>query len=74
MEKEKFKHKPGKGSLFYNEKSNDKQPDVKGTIVLPNGEEYRISGWKKEGGKGEYYSLAIDTYNNNGSGGEGLPF
>ena len=67
MEKEKFKHKPGTGTLFWNEKSNEKQPDIKGTIVLPDGTEYRLSGWKKAGNRGEFFSMAIDTYNGGGS-------
>jgi hypothetical protein len=64
--------------MFFNQKTNDKQPDIKGTIVLPDGQEYRISAWKKDGNKGEYYSLAVDTYNSGGitatTSSDGLPF
>ena len=30
-----YKHKNGTGSLFFNEKKHDKQPDLRGTIVTP---------------------------------------
>lgn len=58
---EKFKHKAGTGTMFFQEKAHEKQPDIKGTIVTPDGNEYRVSGWKRSGNKGDFYSLAIDT-------------
>lgn len=60
---EKFKHKNGMGSMFPNEyKKTDSQPSWRGTIVLPNGEEWRIAAWSKSGVKGDYLSLALDQY------------
>lgn len=70
-----YKAKPGTGTLFNNEKSNERQPDMRGKIITPDGKEYKISAWKKEGQKGEFLSLAIDTYNQGGDGsGNNLPF
>lgn len=70
-----YKHKPGQGTLFINEKSNERQPDMRGKIITPDGIEYKISAWKKQGAKGEFYSLAIDTYQKEGkTDGNNLPF
>ena len=56
----KFKNDPGFGQLFrnkYKEKSN--QPDHKGSITDPNGKEWDISAWIKEGANGKFFSLSI---------------
>lgn len=74
---EKFKHKNGSGTMFNNEKTKDNQPDFKGTIVTPDGQEWRVSGWKKSNPKGEFISLAIEEprYKDSAEGGgSGLPF
>lgn len=60
---DKFKHKNGTGTLFTNDKkTTEKQPSMRGSIVTPDGTEYRISAWKKDGKNGEFFSLAVDTY------------
>ena len=41
-----YERKDGDGSLFQNEKQNDRQPDYRGTALL-GGKEYEIAGWKK---------------------------
>lgn len=76
---EKFKHKNGMGTLFFQEKAHEKQPDIKGNAVAPDGTELKISGWKKSGAKGEFYSIAIEVagqYNNSAPSDDrgGLPF
>jgi hypothetical protein len=61
---ESFKHKPGNGSLFKNNyKEKEQQPDFQGSIVLQDGTEQQIAGWKKEGANGPFISLSIsDPY------------
>lgn len=75
---EKFKHKAGTGTLFFQEKAHEKQPDIKGTLVTPDGNEFKVSGWKKSGMKGEWYSLSVEVagqFNGNQSTeNSGLPF
>lgn len=52
-----YEHKEGQGSLFKNEKANDRQPDFKGTIVI-GGVTYEVAAWKKTARSGkEYMSL-----------------
>ena len=59
MEK-KFERKNGTGVLFTNETlKSDKHPIMNGTIVTPDGVEYRIAAWSKLGKKGKYLSLAL---------------
>ena len=41
-----YEHKEGQGSLFRNAKQNDKQPDLKGTILI-GGVTYRVAGWER---------------------------
>lgn len=41
-----YEHKEGQGSLFRNEKQNDRQPDLKGTILI-GGVTYRVVGWER---------------------------
>lgn len=52
--------KPGSFSLFPNDKkTKDTQPDWKGSIKLPNGEEYWFDAWNKQGSKGGFISGKI---------------
>jgi len=60
MTMKKFERKLGSGAMFTNiKKENDTQPDLTGVILTPDGKEYKIAGWKKEGKKGKYLSLSI---------------
>ena len=62
---DKFKNKNGNGSLFVNNyKEKETQPDYKGSIVLQDGTEKQIAGWKKQDKNGKYYlSLSLsDIY------------
>ena len=54
-----FELKPGQGSLFKNNAANDKAPGYRGTIKTPDGTEYEISAWVKEGKNGKFFSLSI---------------
>lgn len=48
-----------KGVLFTNDrKETDKHPDLNGSINI-NGVEHWLSGWWKQGSKGEFLSLSI---------------
>lgn len=52
-----YEHKEGQGSLFKNEKANDRQPDFKGTIVI-GGVTYEVAAWERTSQKGmQYISL-----------------
>lgn len=46
-----FEHKEGQGTLFKNEKQNDRQPDFKGTINI-GGVTYEIAAWEKTSQRG----------------------
>lgn len=46
-----YEHKEGQGSLFKNEKANDRQPDFKGTIVI-GGVTYEVAAWEKTSQRG----------------------
>jgi len=47
------------GILFRNEeKRGENSPDYGGTCMV-NGIEYRVSGWRKDGKKGPFVSLAF---------------
>lgn len=72
------------GALFVNDKkTKDNQPDFQGSVNLDNksdGPKLRLSAWKKKGDKaGEYLSISIQEFQNNGgkdessdAGGEGF--
>ena len=49
-----YEHKDGQGSMFRNEKQNDRQPDYKGTIVI-NGTTYEMAGWERTSQRGSSY-------------------
>lgn len=46
-----FEHKEGQGTLFKNDKQNDRQPDFKGTINI-GGVTYEIAAWQKSSQRG----------------------
>jgi len=55
-----FEMRPGSFSLFKNDKKEkETQPDWKGSIKLPNGEEFWFDAWTKQGAKGEFISGKI---------------
>ena len=52
-----YEMKEGQGSLFKNEKQNDRQPDFKGRIMI-GGTVYDVAGWQRMSQNGkEYISL-----------------
>lgn len=75
----------GSGILFVNDrKQSDSHPDYKGSITI-NGQEYWLSGWRKQGQKGQFLSLSAQPkqhrQSNQGGGyqqddgyGQGQPF
>lgn len=56
-----YEQRPGQGSLFKNDKkTSEKHPNLKGKVMLPNGEVRWLSGWSKKTSAGEaWISLAI---------------
>lgn len=56
-----YEMRPGQGSLFRNEKkTTDKHPNLKGKVMLPNGEVRWLSAWTKETSAGEkWISLSV---------------
>lgn len=54
-----YEQRDMQGSLFVNDrKEKDSHPDWSGSIMI-NGKEYWLSGWTKQGTRGEFYSLAV---------------
>lgn len=52
-----YELKEGQGSLFKNDKQNDRQPDFKGSILI-GGTTYEIAAWNKTSRNGlSYMSL-----------------
>jgi len=52
-----YQQKEGQGSLFKNDKQNDRQPDFKGTIMI-KGITYEVAAWSRTSQNGrEYISL-----------------
>ena len=49
-----YEHRDGQGSMFRNEKQNERQPDYRGTIVI-NGTTYEIAGWERTSKRGSSY-------------------
>jgi hypothetical protein len=57
-----YELKPNSGNLFVNTyKKDDKHPDYKGSIRLPDGTLMNIAAWLKKGQKGEFYSLSLSV-------------
>ena len=56
-----YEMRAGQGSLFKNDqKTTDKHPNLKGRVMLPNGEVRWVSGWTKTNVAGEkWISLSI---------------
>jgi len=55
-----FEHREGQGSLFKNDKKNERQPDFKGTIMI-KGILYNVSAWSRTSQNGrEYISLQAE--------------
>ena len=61
MNNQPYEHKPGRGSLFKNDKrEKDTQPQYKGTVKDPDGREMWISAWLEESKSGtKYFSLSL---------------
>jgi hypothetical protein len=60
-----YEMRPGTFSIFPNDKkTKDTQPDWKGSIKLPNGEEYWFDAWNKQGTKGGFISGKIGNPKN----------
>lgn len=52
-----YQQKEGQGSLFKNDKQNDRQPDFRGSIMI-KGVLYEVAGWSRTSQNGrEYISL-----------------
>ncbi len=55
-----YQQREGQGSLFKNEKQNDRQPDFRGNILI-KGVTYSISAWNRTSQNGrEYISLQAE--------------
>ena len=58
-----YQHKEGQGSLFKNEKQNERQPDFRGSIMI-KGVTYNISAWNRTSQNGrQYLSLQAEEHN-----------
>jgi len=49
-----YQQKEGQGSLFKNEKNNDRQPDYKGSIMI-KGVLYEVAAWERTSQNGKNY-------------------
>ncbi|MDP2152207.1 MAG: hypothetical protein Q8J66_00910 [Methylotenera sp.] len=57
--KEKRETPDNSGSLFKNDrKTKEAHPDVTGSVMI-FGQEFYVSGWRKAGAKGDFYSLSF---------------
>jgi len=55
-----YEHREGQGSLFKNDKKNERQPDFKETVMI-KGVLYNISAWSRTSQNGrEYISLQAE--------------
>ena len=62
-----YEHREGQGSLFKNDKKNERQPDFKGTIMI-KGTLYNISAWSRTAQNGrEYISLQAEEKTEDGN-------
>jgi hypothetical protein len=56
-----YELKDGQGSLFMNDKGgNEKRPDRRGELNI-GGVIYKLSGWLKDGSKGQWLSLKAEV-------------
>jgi hypothetical protein len=55
-----YEMKEGTGALFRNDKEKENQPDYRGDAKI-GGEEYKIAGWIREGKRGKFLSLQIES-------------
>ena len=68
-----FQFNEGQGSLFKNEKQNERQPDFKGSILI-KGVLYNVSAWSRTSQNGkEYLSLQADERPQDGAPRQGAP-
>ncbi len=56
-----YEMRPGSGSLFRNDKkTTDKHPNLKGKVMLPNGEVRWLSAWSKKTASGDtWLSISV---------------
>ena len=56
-----YEKKNGQGVAFNNlKKTDEKQPDIKGNFLSPNGEEMEIAIWRRKSKAGnEFFSLSV---------------
>lgn len=54
-----YELKNGQGNIFKNNKASENHPDYRGTIKTPEGKEYDLALWVKEGQKGKYFSVSV---------------
>ena len=66
-----YQQKEGQGSLFKNDKQNDRQPDFRGSLMI-KGVLYEVAGWQRTSQNGRaYISLqASEPDPNRGQGGQ----
>jgi len=59
VKKDKREAQDNSGSMFKNDrKSKEAHPDITGSAMV-GGAEYYVSGWRKTGNKGDFYSLSF---------------
>lgn len=61
-----YELREGQGSLFTNEKQNDRQPDFKGSIMI-KGVLYNISAWNRTSQNGRQY-ISLQAEERQGDG------
>lgn len=61
-----YQQREGQGSLFKNDKQNERQPDFKGSIMI-KGVLYNVSAWNRTSQNGrEYISLQAEERTDDG--------
>ncbi len=70
-----YEMRAGSGSLFKNDrKEKETHPDLKGKVMLPNGEVRWLSAWKKTTGAGAaWLSISVGELVQPMTGGSNLP-